>query len=248
MSEDEWVLSQLIMRDDCKEPILKKFKQESDEIRQYSHLNRCDTNVLAMILSYVELNDIFSCMNTCRQWYQASKKKHFWKRHIDKQARNVTIPFKREVFHKFDTFSHPDQCETLREQVEWLFKIGWITIGKAGTRDQGYIDPHVTRYTYKLTALTCIFNADLNVNKIRYYSVTAIGQLTANGFDTWWYPLTNYGLLYSHFDARGAGTIGKVMYRYKDGETVNVELVAPQDGSILRWIDEEMEKRRLIVS
>jgi len=253
MSE-EWALTELIRRPDCREPILKQYKREIDEIRNYSHLDRCDTNVLAMFLSYVALGDIFACMQTCKRWYEASRRKHFWKRHIDYELRTCAalpgLSFARSAVLTFDTFGHPDRCETLRDQVEWLFRIGWIGIGPAGDASKGvYPDVHITRYTHANMALSFIYNSDTKIIMIRYFSVRHIHSTKATGRTISWYPTREYGLLYSLFAPIDGviqkGSFGSVIYRYKDGETVTVDNVeARVPGKICDWIDKEMERRK----
>ena len=81
---------------------------------------------------------MFIIMQVCKQWHlAATTKNHFWKRHIDDALNSWIVNHNIETreyvqaVRMFDTFSSPVQ-ETLREQVEWIFKQeSWLQVRHA---------------------------------------------------------------------------------------------------------------------
>ena len=77
-------------------------------------------NLLATVLSYVDRKDVYSVMQVCRSWSMIpyTHRRVFWSRMVGR-----LVPF--------DTFfAIPQQLptrwdETLRQQVEWIFRPGW---------------------------------------------------------------------------------------------------------------------------
>jgi hypothetical protein len=71
---------------------------------------------LVFVLSYTYLSDTNAIMRTCRAWYNTTQKQAFWKRRIDQKA-----PPLFNVFHSL-------LPETVRHQVEWLFREDWMIV------------------------------------------------------------------------------------------------------------------------
>ena len=202
-----------------------------------------DINVIAMILSYIELGDVAACRLVCSQWYKASQRRHFWTRHIAQRLANVKISlhckhaFARQALDRFDTFSHPEHTETLREQVEWVFQRKWFAYGEAGSDRSGYENVHVTRYTHNFAALSNVFDATLKLVGIRQFRVNRIGQTNPDSWIRFWYPTRVHGLLYRSCSGKIAkGSLVSVIYRYPDGKTVKKDLIAIA-SNIDDWID-----------
>ena len=100
-------------------------------VNSYCHLNVKQFqsgDILPCVLSYVTLKDVNCVMNTCHAWLKATRSKTFWVRLIREAKEKL-----KHIEHiaLFDTFCFPG--ETLREQVEWIWKENWIrskVIGK----------------------------------------------------------------------------------------------------------------------
>ena len=83
-----------------------------------SHISLFPVALLAHVLSFVALGDVFCVIQVCKKWYDASRLPTFWNGLIARRLAKYSIS---QVLHEYDNFifSH---YETLRMQVGWLFK------------------------------------------------------------------------------------------------------------------------------
>jgi len=125
MSESEWLLNQILLHLGGADIVVKHLPNELlEKALKVPSFNMFAPTELAMILSYTDLKDTKSIMLTCKKWYEATQRVHFWKQRIEVAKRKIG----GKLFQLFDTFKSPVQ-ETLRDQVEWLFRRrSWILV------------------------------------------------------------------------------------------------------------------------
>ncbi len=89
--------------------------------RKRPTLSTLSDYVIGLILSHTRLEYTLPIMCTCKQWYNESRKSTFWKARIVKKLMSIRTDFGIAVYSGFNTFQSPVK-ETLREQVEWVFR------------------------------------------------------------------------------------------------------------------------------
>jgi len=101
---------------------LRAWYRDEIEDLERNHISTWSTSLLSYMLSFIELKDVRRVMLVCRQWYNASRGRDFWKRHIQRRM-NALCPQELKRPLVFDNFIFAGVYEkSLREQVEWLFK------------------------------------------------------------------------------------------------------------------------------
>ena len=83
-------------------------------------------DLLAHVLSYIHISDICNVRLTCVVFAQAMRKQHFWHKFIKDTLEKFILHYKCTTLHakfirEFNTFGALVE-ETLRDQVEWIFK------------------------------------------------------------------------------------------------------------------------------
>ncbi len=89
--------------------------------RKRPTLSMLSNDVVGLILSHTRLEYTLPIMCVCKQWYNESRKSTFWKERIVKKLISLRKDFGIAVYRGFNTFQSPVK-ETLREQVEWVFR------------------------------------------------------------------------------------------------------------------------------
>lgn len=91
-------------------------------------------DVLAHVLSYIGRKDVLSCMRVCKAFLEASQKPQFWARLVREKLEEVIGGWDdsydaddRKCMRLFNTFMSP-KPESLRDQVEWIYRRGWIQL------------------------------------------------------------------------------------------------------------------------
>jgi len=106
------------------------------------------TNLLPLILRYVDRRDIYNVMQVCHQWYSITQMREFWTRFINEAKAVMLIQVKptadaamvRYHIRTFDTFAFSRESlgellrESLRDQVEWIFHVSpeWVVATPGG--------------------------------------------------------------------------------------------------------------------
>lgn len=112
MSE-EWVKEQLFL------------KYGDKDFKNAKGFNDLPLDLTVHILSYIQLKDIRNVIRVCKLFYQCMFKPHFWTKHIERTFGTIAGGFKYVQY--FSTFKSPVK-ETLREQVEFNFRNGWLVL------------------------------------------------------------------------------------------------------------------------
>lgn len=120
MSED-WIIFQLLCNSKTRKRLLES--EEAKDIKNGKTLTDLPLDVLAFVLSYCPLNSVKNCMLISKQCYEAiTKRKHFWNRYIQEKLKTFVDP---KYIRFYDTLIIK---QTMREQYEWLFRLGWCKI------------------------------------------------------------------------------------------------------------------------
>lgn len=127
MSE-EWLFDQIILNAKSRQALIDMLPRDMvSGILNGPFLNDLPIDLLAKALSYISLSDIRNVRSTCIAFAQAMRKQHFWHpliQHALKyciEQREITNQVEIRNILAFNTFESP-VVETLREQVEWIFK------------------------------------------------------------------------------------------------------------------------------
>ncbi len=124
--DNTWVLQNVIHLVGSVDRLLEMLPSDLiDKAHKVASFRFITGNVLAHVLSYVYMSDVRSVLRVCKDWYNVRKNKVFWNRKIltalmDYSRRNPNI--NRNALLSYDSFMSPKEGQTLREQVEWLFK------------------------------------------------------------------------------------------------------------------------------
>jgi len=128
MSE-EWFIQQLVLRaGNSHEALLSMFPKDLvSAIMSGPSITTLPLDLLAKVLSFIQLSDICNVRLTCVAFAEAMRKQHFWNPFILNalklciEKRKITNPVEIRNILAFNTFESP-VSETLRQQVEWVFK------------------------------------------------------------------------------------------------------------------------------
>ncbi len=149
------------------------------------------TTELAHILSFTLDADTFNVMLTCKQWYLATRMRHFWYKRIDR-AKDVIISANKSFalsVRAFDTFNSPI-AETLRQQVEWTrFPLKWTAIDTTKFHSEITRYPTVSRRTHTNTCVEQIFGKDGVMDYRLWYETDekfrGVGKLVREATRAW---------------------------------------------------------------
>lgn len=130
MASHGWLFDQVIFRVGGTDALLHLIDPNIvKEIASGKSINDLPIALLAQVLSYVERKSVFYMMQVCKLWHRAiCEQNHFWKRHIDNALdfviadKKITNKQEQCAIRMFSTFYSPVP-ETLRDQVEWVFKV-----------------------------------------------------------------------------------------------------------------------------
>ncbi|MBX9637208.1 MAG: F-box protein [Nitrosomonas sp.] len=175
----KWLIEQAILRVGGEENALCCFPTHIvRDLKEGKTFKDLPLDVLAHLLSFVERKDIYTVIKVCRLWYEAFKKPQFWKRHIDKALEKVIIDYEMEdnkqyqaAIRLFNTFYSP-VTETLREQVEWIFKpfrgpSKWVCLFENHLLD-GFII--MERRTHQFNCLgNWFYKSSLKLRQVNWY-------------------------------------------------------------------------------
>lgn len=124
--DEDWIISQLLYNPSTRKRLLDF--EEFEHIKNGKIFTDLPLDVIALILSYCPLKNVLSYMVLCKRCYEAiTTRKHFWNRHIQEKLKNNSVP--QNYIALYDTFIIK---ETLREQYEWLFRLGWCKAEQSG--------------------------------------------------------------------------------------------------------------------
>lgn len=131
MTSNGWLFEQVVIRMGGPNAVLSMLPNQDaiQEIANGTTINDLPLALLAKVLSHVERRSIFAMMQVCKVWLKAiHEQHHFWKRHIENaleyviSVNKVTYKQHQAAIRMFNTFYSPVP-ETLRQQVEWVFKV-----------------------------------------------------------------------------------------------------------------------------
>lgn len=172
----EWFTNQVIINLGGHEALVKLLPPEvAERITQGPLITSLTIDILAYVLSFTQLTDVKSLMRTCKAFLAATRVQQFWHKHVAAALEfailkeNINNKADQDYIKRFNTWNSP-KPETLREQVEWLFRIktnyaNWLKIEKI--RTIWYID----RHTHIRTNLRNDFLiGDLNYNGLCWYA------------------------------------------------------------------------------
>ena len=130
MSE-EWVLRQWIAKNGTSAAVACLPASDVEALFALDVNNLFPLDLLAHVLGYTALSDTKWVAQVCRSWFAATRKPQFWSRRIAEKLKAIaaTRPqdtLERSLIMRFNTFCFP--TETLRAQVEWLFRREWFNV------------------------------------------------------------------------------------------------------------------------
>jgi len=124
----EWLISQLVLKAKSQEALIAMLPPDLvASITTGPSITSLPIDILAQVLSYICKSDIRNVRLTCVAFAHAMRKQHFWYPFIQQalnyciKQRNITNQSEARNILAFNTFESP-VAETLRAQVEWVFK------------------------------------------------------------------------------------------------------------------------------
>ena len=178
---NEWLLQQLALYFGGQEQLIQQLPQSVvDYIKHGKTFYSLPMDLVASILSYISLRDVRNVRSTCILFAQAMRKQHFWHRLIaQKLEQIITLDVKAKMYanaiRKFNTFECPVP-ETLRDQVEWIFRKKWYHI----FCNESASSPnciHFDRTTWKDTNLSNKISLNLSTLSICWYESSDFNDL-----------------------------------------------------------------------
>lgn len=166
---DEWLLRQFVLYFGSHQKLIDQLPQEAvTHITTGLDFYSLPNDLMPKVLSYISLSDVRNVRSTCIRFAQAMRKQHFWHRLIAQKLEAIiqTNDWRRQqavALRKFNTFQSPEP-ETLREQVEWIFRKDWYKTVD-GQDGRVYLD----RRTFKNTNLSNQFYKDGTLRGISWY-------------------------------------------------------------------------------
>ncbi len=127
--DDEWVLKQVLKN---RKRLREVFESDIKEVENGKRITDLPSDVIALCLSYIDVDDIRNCWNTCKSFSNVIKeKKHFWRAITKRQLLTIFGRY-LPIIDIFDPFSSIIE-EDLKDQFEWLFRSHWIRTFYNGT-------------------------------------------------------------------------------------------------------------------
>ncbi len=203
----------------------------------YCHLDdhRFHTDLLAKVLGYTTLPDTLPVMRTCKRWYVSTQSRTFWRKRISdkiwKDYRSI------KCIELFDPFCIVK--ETLREQLEWLFRRGWIFSVTDRNNDYCIVRKIDDDHQVSMDKLD-----------MKYPRISKMSPL----IDEYWFPQNNEGVKWSNrirlivngiFVTRNTIWIASDGAKFEGGATLDAEkYIVPHgdgkwtfpDGTILEGV------------
>ncbi len=221
------------------------------------------TNELALILSFTGNADTFNVVLVCKQWFKATRLRHFWNKRIERAKEEIIshrcwLDAHRKLAVKaFDTFNSP-VAETLRQQVEWTLRshaTGWINICSTKFNVDPTLYISVLRKTH---AKTCIEQLVHPAGTISYrvwfesgeFWFEAAGKFVREATCAWDPAIRLSYNVYDHETERGAIITLKTEHGVYEGQAKLMDrLLQPhgagkwsfEDGEILEGPDVAFE-------
>ena len=117
--DEEWIYRQVI--ENNKKRFIETFQTEIDHFTHGARITHLPVDVLALLLSFIDLKDVKNCMGVSKLFYEATKKDQFWNRFIKQRLENALVEPK--FIPIIGNFYFPEYLtEKFKTRYEWLFR------------------------------------------------------------------------------------------------------------------------------
>lgn len=100
---------------------IETFQTEIEYFENATTITHLPVDVLAVLLSFIDLKDVRNCMRVSKLFYEATKKNQFWNRFIKQRLEDALVEPK--FITVIGNFYFPEYLrETCKTRHEWLFK------------------------------------------------------------------------------------------------------------------------------
>lgn len=119
--EEVWITEQIVKSFGGFKNFLEFLPTEIQKnVLEGKRINDLPSDLLAKVLSYVDLKDIKNLFSVCKYWNNIiNTKPHFWNPFIK-------IKLKKENLPDFNTFSFSEIETTMRCKMEWIFRKNFL--------------------------------------------------------------------------------------------------------------------------
>jgi len=115
----EWIYRQVIENNEKR--FIETFQTEIEYFATGARITHLPVDVLALLLSFIELKDVRNCMRVSKLFYEATKKDQFWNRFIKQRLENALVEPK--FIPIIGNFYFPEYLtENFKTRYEWLFR------------------------------------------------------------------------------------------------------------------------------
>ena len=156
-----WIYGQVIEFN--KKRFIDTFKSEIEYFANGTRITHLPVDVLAVLLSFINLKDVRKCMCVCKLFYEATKKDQFWNRFVKQRLETVEPRFIPVI----GNFYFPEYLkESFELRYEWLFKKLYLKISLT------YKDTfQIERYTQLGIGRVIRLKIDVKTLKIRWFEI-----------------------------------------------------------------------------
>lgn len=131
--DEGWIYGQVITWN--KKRFIETFQTEIEYFANGARITHLPVDVLALLLSFINLKDVKKCMCVCKLFYDATKKDQFWNRFIKQRLEKALVEPK--FIPIIGSFYFPEYSkEQLRTRYEWLFRRTFLNCSL--TYDENY--------------------------------------------------------------------------------------------------------------